>query len=79
MQNLTTTLDLSTYDLFPKLSPRELDVLKLVAEGYTNAEIAARLYLSVNTVKSHISGILNKLGVNHRVQAAVMALRYGLL
>ncbi|WDO11366.1 response regulator transcription factor (plasmid) [Streptomyces murinus] len=52
------------------LSPREHDVLLLLADGRTNQEIAAALYLSPTTVKSHVSTILRKLGVNNRVQAA---------
>ncbi|MBD2058002.1 response regulator transcription factor [Oculatella sp. FACHB-28] len=62
-----------------KLSVRELEVLKLMAEGRSNSEIAAHLYLSHNTVKTHVRGIFNKLGVDHRVQAAVAALRQGLI
>jgi NarL family two-component system response regulator LiaR len=61
------------------LSVRELEVLKLMAEGQSNSEIAAHLYLSHNTVKTHVRGIFNKLGVDHRVQAAVAALRQGLI
>ncbi len=62
-----------------QLSQRELDVLKLIVEGYSNQEIAAALYLSPNTIKTHIRGIMNKLAVDDRVQAAVVALRTGLV
>ncbi len=62
-----------------QLSQRELDVLKLMVEGYSNPEIAAALYLSPNTIKTHIRGIMNKLAVDDRVQAAVVALRTGLV
>ena len=62
-----------------QLSVRELDVLKLMVEGYSNPEIANALYLSPNTVKTHIRGIMNKLAVDDRVQAAVVALRAGLV
>ena len=62
-----------------QLSPREMEVLKLMVEGHSNPEIAAALYLSPNTVKTHIRGIMNKLGVDDRVQAAVVALRAGLV
>jgi two-component system, NarL family, response regulator LiaR len=62
-----------------QLSARELDVLKLMVEGYSNPEIANALYLSPNTVKTHIRGIMNKLAVDDRVQAAVVALRAGLV
>lgn len=62
-----------------QLSQRETEVLKLMVEGYSNPEIAAALYLSPNTVKTHIRGIMNKLAVDDRVQAAVVALRSGLV
>ncbi|MCX7597087.1 MAG: response regulator transcription factor, partial [Fischerella sp.] len=61
------------------LSERELEVLKLMVEGYSNPEIAEKLYLSPNTVKTHVRGIMNKLSVDDRVQAAVTALRSGLV
>ncbi len=60
-----------------KLSKRELQVLRLLVEGYSNPEIAAALYLSTNTVKTHVTGILNKFGVRDRIQAAVFAVRNG--
>jgi two-component system, NarL family, response regulator LiaR len=62
-----------------QLSQRELEVLKLMVEGQSNPEIAAVLYLSPNTVKTHVRGIMNKLAVDDRVQAAVVALRAGLV
>jgi two-component system, NarL family, response regulator LiaR len=62
-----------------KLSPRELEILKLLVEGHTNPEIAAILYLSLSTIKAHIRNIMNKLAVDDRVQAAVAALRSGLV
>ena len=61
------------------LSERELEVLRLIVEGYSNPEIAKELYLSENTIKTHVRGIMNKLLVNDRVQAAVVALRTGLM
>ncbi|MBW4593365.1 MAG: response regulator [Brasilonema octagenarum HA4186-MV1] len=61
------------------LSGRELEVLKLMVEGLSNPEIAQKLYLSPNTVKTHVRGIMNKLSVDDRVQAAVVALRSGLV
>jgi two-component system, NarL family, response regulator LiaR len=61
------------------LSQRELEVLKLMVDGCTNPEIAEKLYLSPNTVKTHVRGIMNKLAVDDRVQAAVVALRSGLV
>jgi two-component system, NarL family, response regulator LiaR len=62
-----------------KLSPRELEILKLLVEGCTNPEIAAMLFLSLSTVKAHIRSIMNKLAVDDRVQTAVVALRSGLV
>jgi len=61
------------------LSDREVDVLKLIVEGKSNQEIAKDLYLSTNTIKTHVRGIMNKLAVDDRVQAAVIALRSGLV
>lgn len=60
------------------LSERELDVLRLLARGLSNADIAGRLYLSEGTVRNYVSSILSKLGVSDRTQAAVLALRHGL-
>lgn len=59
------------------LSARELEVLKLIANGLTNAEIAGQLSVSEETVKTHVANILRKLGLAHRTQAAVYALRNG--
>ncbi|RMF25307.1 MAG: DNA-binding response regulator [Cyanobacteria bacterium J083] len=61
------------------LSEREMDVLKLIVEGKSNVEIAKELYLSPNTIKTHVRGIMNKLAVDDRVQAAVVALRLGIV
>ena len=61
------------------LSERELDVLKLLAQGYTNAEISGRLYLSKGTVRNYVSSILAKLGVEDRTQAAILAVKHGLV
>ncbi|MFC7994571.1 response regulator [Streptomyces rochei] len=61
------------------LSDRERDVLVLVAEGLSNADIGTRIHLSAGTVKDHVSSILTKLRVSSRVQAALLAERAGLL
>ena len=61
------------------LTPRELEVLGLIVEGCDNAAIAKRLFLTVGTVKTHVRGILSKLCVDDRTQAAVRALRSGIV
>jgi DNA-binding NarL/FixJ family response regulator len=61
------------------LSQREKDVLRLLARGLSNADIAGRLYLSEGTVRNYVSAILSKLEVSDRTQAAVLALRHGLI
>jgi DNA-binding NarL/FixJ family response regulator len=60
------------------LSERELEVLKLIAQGKENGQIAAELHISPKTVKNHISNILMKLQIDNRIQAAVYAVRSGL-
>lgn len=60
-------------DLAEPLSPRELEILKLVATGVSNKEIADRLVISEGTVKNHLSSILSKLGVKDRLQAVLKA------
>jgi DNA-binding NarL/FixJ family response regulator len=62
-----------------ELSARELQVLKLIANGQDNALIAAELHISPKTVKNHISNILMKLQIENRIQAAVYAVRSGLV
>lgn len=69
----------STPDLLEPLSDRELEVLHMVAEGLSNQEIAARLYLSLRTVKFHTGNIYGKLGVTHRTEAVARARSLGLL
>jgi DNA-binding CsgD family transcriptional regulator len=61
------------------LTPRELQVLRLVARGHTNGEIAERLFISRKTAGAHVSNILGKLGVSRRVEAAAIAERLDLL
>jgi DNA-binding NarL/FixJ family response regulator len=61
------------------LTEREIDVLKLVAKGFSNPQISKELSVTVNTVKSHIKSILDKLNVENRTQAATYALQHGLV
>ena len=71
--------DMPVPDHDVELSARELQVLRLLGEGVDNAQIAARLHLGTTTVKHHVSNLLQKLGVENRVQAAVYAVRRGLV
>jgi len=65
--------------LFTELTERELDVLKLIASGLTNSQIAEKLVISENTVKGHVSNILSKLHVADRTQVAVYAWQRGIV
>jgi NarL family two-component system response regulator LiaR len=66
-------------NVFHDLSDRELEVLKLIAEGLSNAEISRRLFISEKTTKNHVSNILGKLHLADRTQAAVYAWRQGVV
>jgi DNA-binding NarL/FixJ family response regulator len=63
---------------FDELTEREREVLGLIADGLNNRQIAEKLFISQKTVKTHVSGILSKLGLADRTQAAIYALRHGL-
>jgi DNA-binding NarL/FixJ family response regulator len=62
-----------------QITPREQEVLNFLAEGLSNKEIAARLHMSVDTERTHMMNILNKLGVHSRIQALLFAARHGLV
>ncbi|MCX5070320.1 response regulator transcription factor [Micromonospora lupini] len=69
-----TRVDLAVY----QLTPRETDVLALIGAGLNNTEIADRLYLSMSTVKTHVTNVLAKTGSRDRVGAAILAIQAGL-
>ena len=70
---------LSEGHAFSPLTPRETEILRLIASGRGNAEIAETLYLGLGTVKGHVRDILEKLAASDRTQAAVVALRRGII
>ena len=78
LQNIRGEYD-EEQPLFTDLTERELDVLKLIANGLTNSQIAEKLVISENTVKGHVSNILSKLHVADRTQVAVYAWQRGLV
>jgi two-component system, NarL family, response regulator len=63
----------------PELSDRELDVLRLMAQGMSNQGIGTALNVGESTVKSHVNRILSKLGVNDRTQAVIVAIKRGIV
>ena len=67
-----------TPDSQPSLTRRERDILRLLAQGLSNKEIAAQLCLSEKTIKNHVSEILSKLGLHNRTQAALWVVEHGL-
>jgi DNA-binding NarL/FixJ family response regulator len=73
------TLDQGAQTIRAELSERELEVLRLIANGKDNSQIAAALHISPKTVKNHISNILMKLQIENRIQAAVYAVRSGIV
>ena len=77
--NLAKRADERTSDPTPRLTERELEVLRLVAQGMSNREIAGELYISENTVKNHVRNILEKLHLHTRMEAVMYAVREKLL
>jgi DNA-binding NarL/FixJ family response regulator len=75
----TSTVPAIAETIRSELSDREIEVLKLIANGKDNAEIAAELHISPKTVKNHISNILMKLQIDNRIQAAVYAVKSGIV
>jgi two-component system nitrate/nitrite response regulator NarL len=74
-----STVDRDAELLASQLTPREREVLALLVEGIDNAQIARRLSVSANTVRTHVQSILTKLGVRSRLQAAAFAVRHGVV
>jgi DNA-binding NarL/FixJ family response regulator len=68
-----------TQPLIEPLTPRETEILRLIAHGMTNAEIAERLVITEGTVKNHVTSVLSKLGVEDRLQAALRARELGIV
>ncbi|MBE3578091.1 MAG: response regulator transcription factor [Limnochordales bacterium] len=66
-------------EILAHLTPREREVLALMAKGYNNREIASTLFISMHTVKNHISSIYRKLGTGDRTRVVLMAVRAGLV
>ena len=79
MQRVATMPAATSQPTLEAFTERELDVVRLLAEGHSNPEIARRLHLAPGTVRNYVSVILQKLGVSDRTQAAVVALKRGLV
>ncbi|MGX7329748.1 response regulator transcription factor [Enterococcus bulliens] len=76
-EKLSNALSNRTFHLHDELTTREREVLQLIAEGKSNQEIADELFITLKTVKTHVSNILSKLEVEDRTQAAIYALKHG--
>lgn len=63
----------------PELTPREYNILSLIARGYGNAAIAHQLNIEYSTVKNHVSNLLNKLGVKSRLEAVIFSIEQGII
>ncbi len=79
LNNIVQSIPQRTPSVDISLSDRELEVLRLLAMGLSNADISRRLYLSEGTIRNNMSGIFSKLNVSDRTQAVVIALREGLV
>jgi DNA-binding NarL/FixJ family response regulator len=73
------TFELASHTTDDALTPAEIEVLRLIADGNANKEIAARLLITEATVKSRVRDILSKLGANDRTQAAMIGLKRGII
>jgi DNA-binding NarL/FixJ family response regulator len=78
LEQVSTRQTQPTTLITPRLTQREVEVLRLIANGLSNADIADWLFLSDGTVRNHVSDILSELGVSDRTQAAVTAIQHGL-
>ncbi|MBN1311160.1 MAG: winged helix-turn-helix transcriptional regulator [Anaerolineae bacterium] len=79
LQRIIVASSAGNQELIEPLSERELDVLRLLAKGHSNPQIAEQLYISLNTVKAHVKNIFSKLEVNNRSQAILKAQELDLL
>ena len=79
LEKLVSQKQAASNDDGPELTARELEVLALISEGATNKEIAAKLVVSENTARNHVSHILSKLGFSRRSEAAAYAVKKGLV
>ena len=68
-----------TISFLSQLSSQEIEILNYIAQGYLNKQIASELGIAVSTVKTHVTSILNKLNANDRTEAAVVAIKHGLI
>ena len=78
-RNTSAVSDRKHLSMIEPLTDRELEILRLIAEGHSNAEISQRLYLALSTVKGHNLRIFNKLQVQNRTEAVARARELGLL